>query len=141
MHEQRTFVLVSLISSVMSGLAVAMTLLYFAGSSSQPGAAPAAESTAFDHTAAPAPRPPLADTALGSGVSHPPTVPATRPLPRSQTGPLVSQAQIRQHQAELQHLKQRLQQLERSRTAPTDAAEEGQAQTGAALTPEEARAA
>jgi hypothetical protein len=140
MQEQRKFVFVSLISSVVSGLAVAMLLLlYLPGSSQQYGDMPAAGSQTSHQAAMLTTQPSLGDTTPRSGDAHAPATPATQPLPRSQTRAPVSQAQLRQHQAELQHLEQRLQQLENTRNAPQGAAEE--AQTGAELTPEEGRAA
>ena len=63
---------------------------------------------------------------------------------RSATTPTPApHAQLRQYQATLQHLAQRLQRLESIRNVSQDAVEDGQAaiQTRAAFTPEEGRAA
>jgi hypothetical protein len=130
MKAPSAFVLVSLVSGLVSGLVVAMTLLYL------PQHLLAVDSPGRSR--------PTADTpATGSGAVPTADTSAPQPMLSASTPTPVPQAPLRQYQAQLPPLERRRHPRERPHNTPRDATEDGQAQAQpiVELTLKEGRAA
>jgi hypothetical protein len=141
MKEPHKFVLVSIVSGVLSGIVVAMVLSYFA---ENPTAAdhPVSVRNTKNEVAAVGVESSYSSTPANQPINHAST-PANQPVIRSNTLVKAERAQLRENQVQLQHLEQRLKHLASTLNSNHGATAdyEATALEREEVTPEEARAA